>query len=1078
MDGASADEREEGGYASEVTVDSDGSQASAFGLRSALHKVEVDDELSEASSHDEDDRAVTERDRVKAWRTQNFLQGDFDFAYFFNSFEEAYSQTGRAVAAAWSKARFLADPKADIIAIKATATKVRKVDSDRNKKAIDKKNSAGSPFLRQPGKGTDPEDMEEVKVRFIEPLAQLMMDCGVGYSGRNAPATYSDTMSSLRRNAKQIARTHDVPTLYGATTTAADLKRYLASITHRGVVHVEPLVLEEFLRQSTSQSRAFNSLTWMCKNLQLGWPIDEIKQPDIKDSATDVTKSKQSLSAQPGMLRALEEAMQTAAEADDPTWLALLASWLQTMSNLHLDHLLRRSAPVELYDGWIVFFCKEGKQRHNRAGFYWGVPSRTSCNYTWTVKFLCDYNRRRYSDAGTAMMGMIFQTETHKYFSSRAVKALTIKAVAGTLSDPSLLVTRSWKMILPAAAIYLNFSPAEQLVISNLRDNEAFGDEVPITPKYTKGKGDKSRLCKLVCAEVFATLTKLNTQTFDEIPANRLEQLVGEARAKVETQQLIAGSQWRNPDVTAEPAGGGLKVKKSQTTFPRQLYGVPLVPNNRSGERYCADFQSNNCQGGDACPLGLHRCAALLRGGRTCNMSHPGSACRNKKRHAPLREEVTSATCYAPSQAAPEVELVLPEDIQEASPRQSSPECPIEQRIMPDNHENKQHPRTAGGTFLESPRCKAMPETKARPAPSWANDAPFIREMLPTPRHEGADAQVPIQEAGPMQPSLECPIQQAAMPNERENEQDPKMAGGTLLEIPTCKTMPSAKAQAAPSCVSDASVMRELLPRLRGERAKVRGTRTNPEPPKLVAKICREEGKGELWLGALPTATRMNRILEIKPSIQIYCFHAEPTQVVVDWGQPGMYIPGAIVFRCEMSNPNVRETEIRALRPCLMNSLRQGDNAYVHCISGYTRAPLAAAVMSAMLMGISIAEAKHIINQTRFVSFSSGRGMQGGWINQLLRESWTNAEAPTGFSCEVADRPLWLNTKVHATTMTDAGAAPICHHKERATCILHLTTETAEQAHKEFGGSFCPDCSALLRASLKSEVERFYRWVK
>ena len=53
-DGASTDGDEDGGgYASEITVlDSDESQASIFGLRSALHELEKDDEMSGASSHD------------------------------------------------------------------------------------------------------------------------------------------------------------------------------------------------------------------------------------------------------------------------------------------------------------------------------------------------------------------------------------------------------------------------------------------------------------------------------------------------------------------------------------------------------------------------------------------------------------------------------------------------------------------------------------------------------------------------------------------------------------------------------------------------------------------------------------------------------------------------------------------------------------------------------------------------------------------------------------------------------------------------------------------------------------------
>jgi hypothetical protein len=50
-----------------------------------------------------------------------------------------------------------------------------------------------------------------------------------------------------------------------------------------------------------------------------------------------------------------------------PTWLAPLASWLQAMANLRLIHLLRRSAPVKLYDRWMLFFCKQGKQGHDEC---------------------------------------------------------------------------------------------------------------------------------------------------------------------------------------------------------------------------------------------------------------------------------------------------------------------------------------------------------------------------------------------------------------------------------------------------------------------------------------------------------------------------------------------------------------------------------------------------------------------------------------------------------------------------------------------------------------------------------------
>ena len=67
----------------------------------------------------------------------------------------------------------------------------------------------------------------------------------------------------------------------------------------------------------------------------------------------------------------------------------------------------------------MLFFCKRGKQKHNRAGFYWGVPSDTAGGYDWTRKFLFEYDLRRQSEAGKEMMGMIFRIDTHEHLSAK-----------------------------------------------------------------------------------------------------------------------------------------------------------------------------------------------------------------------------------------------------------------------------------------------------------------------------------------------------------------------------------------------------------------------------------------------------------------------------------------------------------------------------------------------------------------------------------------------------------------------------------------------------------------------------------
>jgi len=307
----------------------------------------------------------------------------------------------------------------------------------------------------------------------------------------------------------------------------------------------------------------------------------------------------------------------------------------------------------------MLLFCKRGKQKHNRAGFYWGVPSETSCGYDWTVKFLDEYNQRRKSLVGKEMMGMVFRTDTLEYLSARAVNALTMNAVAGVVENPEMLTTYSWRRLLPTAALHLNFSSAERLAIGDWKDAKAIGDEAPITLRYAEGKEGKSRTCKLICAAVFSSLASKDIRTFDEVPAQQWEELAREARAKVESKTLEVNAVWRNPDVAE--SGGGFKVKKSQIAFPKQLAGVPLAPSSRDGQRYCVDFQYARCQEGDACQLGLHRCAAVFRSGRTCHGNHPGSECRNTKRHA-VPEEANPEE----SPAQKKLKVSVPEEQPEA----------------------------------------------------------------------------------------------------------------------------------------------------------------------------------------------------------------------------------------------------------------------------------------------------------------------------------------------------------------------------------------------------------------------------
>ena len=119
-------------------------------------------------------------------------------------------------------------------------------------------------FLRRPGKGTEVEEEDKDKQRFVEPLARLMMDCEVGHS-ENISATNDEIMNSLRRKAKRLVAASEIPTLHGAITTAAELRKHLSERPMcMEVDKIEPIALEEFLWQSHARGRAVNAISWMC----------------------------------------------------------------------------------------------------------------------------------------------------------------------------------------------------------------------------------------------------------------------------------------------------------------------------------------------------------------------------------------------------------------------------------------------------------------------------------------------------------------------------------------------------------------------------------------------------------------------------------------------------------------------------------------------------------------------------------------------------------------------------------------------------------------------------------------------
>ena len=127
-----------------------------------------------------------------------------------------------------------------------------------------------------------------------------------------------------------------------------------------------------FLFASSAPSRVYAAMQWMRNNLQLPLPLAEVIPP----SKTDVRRRPRGQAAcvEPGMVRALEYAIVNKYESNSPSWVGLLGAWLMTFGGLRLRHL-KRSTPVRLTETTFYAVCARGKQRHNRGGFEWSIPS-------------------------------------------------------------------------------------------------------------------------------------------------------------------------------------------------------------------------------------------------------------------------------------------------------------------------------------------------------------------------------------------------------------------------------------------------------------------------------------------------------------------------------------------------------------------------------------------------------------------------------------------------------------------------------------------------------------------------------
>jgi hypothetical protein len=196
-------------------------------------------------------------------------------------------------------------------------------------------------------------------------------------------------------------------------------------------------------------------------------------------------------------------------------------------------------------------------------------------------------------------------------------------------------------------------------------------------------------------------------------------------------------------------------------------------------------------------------------------------------------------------------------------------------------------------------------------------------------------------------------------------------------------------------------------------------------------------------------------------------------------------LPNALVIKHEVSYREVSLKDYRKHRNLVVNSLRNGDNIYIHCATGVTRGPAAGAIWAATVTPWSVEGAHAIISEVRNINDNSWELIAdedqkgcGTWATEAKKKAvlWPPREM-WGISFNFAPSSV-----IHATHTDDEWPSkkrtPLCQHKRGATsrCSTQLIDiANLKDAIKHHGGHHvCRACMLVMPASEVVEVFRHY----
>ena len=471
--------------------------------------------------------------------------------------------------------------------------------------------------------------------RRVDALAQVWKEAGaLRPSGRVSPEILDSWSRSCERLAQKHVTQAEPITISNALATFRELRDSMAS--RERSFPPQAIDVDFLLHERTSApSRVLNSLKWLSRQGSLDWPLSHVSLPEKKTAR----KSKgQAIAASPTMLLTLEEHIERRWELNDDSWTGLLASWIIAAGVLRHRHL-ERSTARKLTMSFAHFRCSKGKQRRNRGGSDYAVPSTFLSGWNWAERW-----HKLWMALPTDVQGRsgICFSAAGQPWPIAETQRMAQDVFFGQVEDIALLTSYSWRRLLPTVAHTIHVAPEVANALGDWQDASKVDATSKMPLHYSSVRYVESLKSKARC---LGALQSLQFESWEVIPEESIGEAV-EAGDKMVKQLLPRDGHiiWSVPITTTEAAARyaaaqQLKVRSAslRARAARDAAAMPRTVDNKQVSAFlrdstllCAQFQTGKCsKSADQCFA--HQCAVIFRSGRVCGGKHAAQECRDKR---------------------------------------------------------------------------------------------------------------------------------------------------------------------------------------------------------------------------------------------------------------------------------------------------------------------------------------------------------------------------------------------------------------------------------------------------------------